>query len=62
MKVKVFIDNSNEGEKLTQEINTWLAANPNIKIIERQMRACAAEVARQEHYNNTRVVVAVWYE
>ena len=62
MKVKIFIDNSNDGEKLTAEINSWLTANRNIKIIERDMRACAAEVAKKEHYNNTRVVVAIWYE
>ena len=59
MKVKIFVKATDNGDDLSQEINTWLSTNPNIEIVEKDIRACAAEKSPKEHHNHTRVVVAI---
>lgn len=62
MKVKLFIKDKSFGrwkkftQALEEEINTWLAANPAIRIVEIRQSSNGGS------FDTTKVVISVWYE
>jgi hypothetical protein len=62
MKVKIFskggkyFGKSNTADRLEEDINSWLANHPELKVIEIKQSSCGGSMEPGQH------LISVWYE